>query len=75
MTDSIAMYVSGIDGVVVQVFSGATIGRIVYGITHREVKLRAFDYVIFHVDTNDVCNQSSFDSIISNFRNLVGACR
>ena len=60
VTDSIAKYVSGIDGVVVQVFSGATIGRIVYGITHREVKLRAFDYVIFHMGTNDVGNQSSF---------------
>ena len=75
VTDSIAKYMSGIDGVVVQVFSGATIGRIVYGITHREVKLRAFDYVIFHVGTNDVGNQSSFENIISNFGNLVGACR
>ena len=75
VTDSIAKYVSGIDGVVVQVFSGATIGRIVYGITNREVKLRAFDYVIFHVGTNDVGNQSSFENIISNFGNLVGACR
>ena len=75
MTDSIAKYVSGIEWVVVQVFSGATIGRIVYSIPHREVKLRAFDYVIFHVGTNDVGNQSSFESIISNFGNLVGACR
>ena len=37
--------------VIVQVFSGATIGRLVHGITHREVKLKAFDYVIFHMGT------------------------
>ena len=59
---------TGIDGMDVQVFSGATIGRLVVCITH-EVKFKAFDYVICHVGTNDVNTQLSFENITSNFGN------
>ena len=66
VTDSMAKNVTGMDGVDVQVFSGATIGRLVHCITY-EVKLKVFDYVICHVGTNDVNNQLFFENIISNF--------
>ena len=56
------------DGMDVQVFSGATIWRLVHCITH-EVKFKAFDDVICHLGTNDVNTQLSFENIISNFGN------
>ena len=69
VTGFMAKYVTGIDWVDVQVFSAATIGRLVHCITHREVELKAFDYVIFYVGTIDVNDQLSFENFISNFGN------
>lgn len=40
-----------------------------------EVTLSDFDYVIFHVGTNDVGNKASFDAMISDYGNLIGICR
>lgn len=75
VSDSIAKYVFGIEGVLLQAFRGDTIGRISSRIKSGEVKLNGFDYVIFHVGTNDIGRKSPFDSIISDYGNLIGICR
>lgn len=75
ISDSIAKYVSGIDGVVVQAFSGDTISRLTNRLLSRQASLENFDYVIFHVGTNDIANRSSFNAIISDFGNLIAMCR
>lgn len=40
-----------------------------------EISLHEFDYVIFHVGTNDIARNSNFDNIISDYGNLIGICR
>lgn len=37
--------------------------------------LEDFDFVIFHVGTNDIGKRSSFNSIVSDFGNLIAVCR
>lgn len=75
ISDSIAKYVSGIDGVVVQAFSGDTVSRLANRLLSRQASLEQFDYVIFHVGTNDIANRASFNAIISDFGNLIAICR
>ena len=58
-----------------QSFSGDTISKITYKVDKNIAKLNNFDYVLFHVGTNDVDNESSFDHIISDFGNLIGVVR
>ena len=75
MSDSIAKYVTGIDGVHLQTFSGDTIGRMSNRLLSGEITLENFDYVVFHVGTNNVARNESFESIISDYGNLIGICR
>ena len=75
MSDSIAKYVTGIDGVHLQAFSGDTIGRMTNRLLSGENTLENFDYVVFHVGTNNVARNESFESIISDYGNLIGICR
>ena len=75
ISDSIAKYITGIDGVTLQAFSGDTISRITNRLLTREAKIEKIDFVIFHVGTNDIGRRASFQSIISDFGNLVGVCR
>lgn len=75
MSDSIAKNVADIEGVVVQSFRGDTIANLAYKVDKGIAKLDKFDYVLFHVGTNDVDNRHSFDAIISDFGNLIGIVR
>ena len=75
MSDSMAKYVSGIDGVKLQVFRGDTIARLTNRIAKGESDLGPFDYVIVHVRTNDIGRRQPFENIISDFANLVGIIR
>ena len=75
MSDSIAKNVADIEGVVVQSFRGDTVANIAYKVDKKIAKLDNFDYVLFHVGTNDVDNRYSFEAIISDFGNLIGIVR
>ena len=54
MSDSIAKYVTVIDGVTFQAFRGDTISRITNRLLTGEAKIEKIDFVIFHVGTNDI---------------------
>lgn len=41
----------------------------------RQATLENFEYVIFHVGTNNVAQRASFEQIISDYVNLIKACR
>ena len=75
ISDSIAKHVWGIDGVVVQALCGDTIDQIANKVECGIASLRDFDYVIFHVGTNDIDNKASFHALQSDYGNLVGICR
>lgn len=75
VSDSIAKYVTGIEGVYLQAFSGDTIGRMSNRLLSGEITLQHYDYIVFHVGTNNVARNESFDSIISDYGNLIGICR
>lgn len=75
MSDSIAKYVSNIEGVTLQAFRGATISKIYNRIESGEISLKGFDYIILHAGTNNVDNREKFESIISDYGNFVGICR
>lgn len=70
-----AKYVTGIEGVYLQAFSGDTVSRMANRMLTGQVSLRNFDHVIFHVGTNDIGRRAPFDNIISDFGNLIGICR
>ena len=75
ISDSMAKYVSGIEGVRLQAFRGDTVARLTNRIANREADLGPFDYAIVHVGTNDIARRQSFDSIMSDFANLIGIMR
>ena len=75
MRDSIAKHVWGIEGVVVQSFSGDMIAKIADKVDPGRASLNNFDYVIFHTGTNDTDNKASFYDMTSDYGNLVGICR
>lgn len=75
ISDSIAKYISGIDGCVTQPFRGDTIAKLTNRLQYHEADLESFDYVIFHVGTNDIGNRASAKHIISDYGNLIGVCR
>lgn len=66
---------TGIDGVYLQAFSGDTIARMANRVLSGQVILDNFEYVLFHVGTNDVARRSEFENIISDYGNLIGTCR
>lgn len=70
-----AKYVTGIEGVLLQAFSGDTISRMANRLSRGQIILDNFDYVIFHVGTNDIARNASFDHIISDYGNLIGITR
>lgn len=75
ISDSIAKYVSGIEGCVVQAFRGDTISKLTRRIQSHQAALKPYDYVILHVGTNDIANRASFREIISDFGNLIAVCK
>ena len=54
--DSIPKYVSDIEGVKLQSFSGDTIAKLSHKIDTEQVSMENFDYALIHVGTNDVDN-------------------
>ena len=75
MSDSIATHVWGIEGVLVQSFSGDTIATTAHKVDSGRASLNNFDYVIFHTGTNDIDKKASFHDMTSDYENLVGICR
>lgn len=75
ISDSIAKYITGIDGMLLQAFSGDTLARLTNRLLTKEANIEPFDYVLFHVGTNDIGKRASFHSIMSDFGNLIGVCR
>ena len=75
VSDGIPKDVTDIEGVKLQVFCDDTISQIAERLQSGEASLENFDYVLFHVGTNDVSNKASFDNIFSDFGNLLGVCR
>ena len=88
--DSIPKYVSDIEGVVLQSFSGDTIAKLSHRIDSKQVSLENFEYVLIHVGTNDVDNyvnnepkfkqkpfdiERAFEYIVSDYGNLIGIVR
>ena len=75
VSDSIAKYLEGIEGVDLKSFPGDTIAKITYRIDTKHVRLDKYDYILLHVGTDDTDNKASFDDMISDFGNLIGMCR
>ena len=88
--DSIPKYVSDIEDVVLQSFSGDTIAKLSSRIYSKQVSWEDFEYVLIHVGTNDVDNyvnheperkkkhfeiDRAFDNMISDYGNLIGIIR
>ena len=84
--DSIPKYVSDIESVVLQSFSGDTIAKLSHRIDSKQVSVGNFEYVLIHVGTNDVDNyvnnepkfkqkpfdiERAFENIISDYGNLI----
>ena len=58
-----------------QSFRGDTIAQIANKVERGIASLKNFDYVIFHVGTNDIDDKASFHAMQSDYGNLVGICR
>ena len=58
-----------------QSFRGDTIAQIANMVERGIASLKNFDYVIFHVGTNDIDDKASFHAMQSGYGNLVGICR
>ena len=58
-----------------QAFRGDTIAILTNRIARREADLAPFDYVIIHVGTNNIARRESFESILSDYANLIGIIR
>ena len=65
----------GVEGVVVQSFRGDILAQIANKVERGIASLRNFDYVIFHVGTNDIDDKASFHVMQSDYGNQVGICR
>ena len=50
-----------------QAFRRDTIGRMPNRIVSGQVKLQDFDFVIFHVGTNDIGNKALFEAMLSDY--------
>lgn len=70
--DSIVKDLPPIDGVVIKSFPGATISTLTQHIDMGHVNLVNFDYIIVHVGTNNIANRNSYESILSDYGNLIG---
>ena len=73
ISDSIAKTkVIVIFGATLQAFPGLTIEKVANQIQSGNATLDQFDYLILHVGTNDLGSKSPFESIISDFGNIIG---
>ena len=52
--DSMVKYVSRIDGCLVQAFRENPIAKLTQGVQKNNVQLDKFDFVIYHMHTNDI---------------------
>lgn len=75
VSDSIAKYVQGIEGVDLRSFPGDTISNIVHRLESNQVRLDNYDYILLHVGTNDINHKASFHEMLSDFGNLLGVIR
>ena len=75
IADSIAKHLSGLEGVTLQIFCGHSIAKIASKIDSGDADLIPFDFVIIHAGTNDIDNRAPYNSIISDYGNLVGICK
>ena len=75
MSDSIAKYVTGIDGCVVQAFRGDTISKMTHRINSNAVNLSGFSCVILHVGTNDIGRRAKVKHMLSDYANLIAVYR
>ena len=69
ISDSIAKYVSNVEGLTVQPYRGATIFDIETVLKTENLNLRSYNYIIFHVGTNDV-NTRSVKQIMQSYKFL-----
>ncbi|XP_060563937.1 uncharacterized protein LOC132723282 [Ruditapes philippinarum] len=73
--DSIIKNISPIEGVKIQSFPGATIGRLAYLVSQHKIDLYDKSFIVVHVGTNNISNQQSIHSIGSDFANLIASIR
>lgn len=73
ISDSIGKYVDQIDGLAVKSYRGATIQVADRTVKMDSLDLNAFDFIIFHVGTNDI-NSKSVKQILQAFKFLYPAC-
>lgn len=74
ISDSIAKYIDNVDGLVVQSYRGATISQLESYILNEDLRLHSFDFIIFHVGTNDI-SRFSTKMIMQSFKFLIRSCR
>ena len=72
VSDAIAKHVWGKEGPVVQSFCGDTISQLANKVERGVTSMKNFDYVIFHIGTNDIDDKASFHAMPSDYGNLVG---
>ncbi|XP_053399829.1 uncharacterized protein LOC123529329 isoform X1 [Mercenaria mercenaria] len=73
--DSIVKFLPPIEGVTVQSFPGATVGKLSFLVSKKRVNLYDKHFIILHVGTNNISNQDSLASMSSDFSNLIAAIR
>ena len=60
---------------VLQCFPGDRIAQIANKIDCGEANIAPYDYVLIHVGTNDIGSRASYQSILSDYGNLIGILR
>lgn len=73
ISDSIAKYVDGVDGMTVKSYRGATISQIETFIKQDPLNLPSYDCIIVHAGTNDI-NYKSVNQIMQAYKFLFRAC-
>ncbi|XP_053378686.1 uncharacterized protein LOC123541508 [Mercenaria mercenaria] len=73
--DSIVKNLPPIEGVKVQAFPGATIGKLSFLVSKKQVSLYDSNFIILHIGTNNIANQNALNSLASDFTNLIAAIR
>ena len=71
ISDSMAKYVSGIEGCIVQAFQGDSITRLTQRLQRHEAELENFQFVVFNVEINCIGNRTTKREILSLFGNLI----
>ena len=63
------------EGVTLQIFCGSSIAKIASKIVAGKAELIPFDIVIIHAGTYAIDNRAKYNSIISDYGNLVSICK